>query len=149
MWVPALYRCYIVSASFVATGSLRCTAFSGCRMTGWQPASLRVTQLSCYCRCWPLARNIQAKWILGRLAKCVHLSVRDAHVGLEKLLVIGPLMLIGYRATNSLVFVAFICNPRFPKSSLSVLPEIRWFLKFSNFFTLFSYKIFRNINNLA
>ena len=73
MWVLVLYRYYIVPASSVATGSLRWTDFSGCRMTGWQPASLRATQLPYCCRCWPLTQD---RWILGRLQKCVHLSVQ-------------------------------------------------------------------------
>ena len=42
MWVPELYRYYIVPASSVATGSLRWTDFSGCRMTGWQPIPYKI-----------------------------------------------------------------------------------------------------------
>ena len=71
IWVPVLYRCDIVTASSVATGSLRWTDFSGCRMTGWQPASLRVAQLPCYWRCWPLTQD---GWIVGWLQKCVRLG---------------------------------------------------------------------------
>ena len=89
MWVPELYRSCTVPASSVATGSLRWIAISGCRMTGWQPASLRATHLPCCCRCWPLTQD---RWIVERLQKCVPLSVRHAYVDSDYLLV-GPLML--------------------------------------------------------
>ena len=51
MWVLILYRCYIVPASSVATGSMRWIDFSGCRMTDMQPASLHATDLAYDCRC--------------------------------------------------------------------------------------------------
>ena len=58
-------------------------------MTGWQPASLRATQLPYCCRYWPLTQD---RWIVGRLQKCVHLSARHAYVDSDYLLV-GLLML--------------------------------------------------------
>ena len=87
---------YIVPASSVATGSLRWTEFSGCRMTGWQPASLLATQLPCYCRCWPLTSKVRSPICTSRLRRFWLFVGRSADV-----------------AIISLVFGSFICNPGF------------------------------------